>query len=342
MKAIRLESPKTLNGVDIPEPEADGVQVRMKVSACGVCGSDLHYWESGLGMDGKPGLILGHEFCGTVVDPGSRIDLAIGTRITALPVNPCGSCASCLSGSSHLCLQGMKRPTPGNNSPGAYAETLMIRPDMVRILPDSITDTEAVMIEPAAVALHAVHQSGLVVGSRVLITGGGPIGVLAAAWARLAGASLVVLTEVDAFRKAFVEKKGDADAVLDGRDPDLGRKLKKISAGGFDVAIETSAKDQGYHTALSALKPRGTLVLAGISFAMQQIPTLLSVIKEITTVGAFAYTTDEFDTALKCISEKRLDVESMVTKTIGFDDVQAVFECLSSPSPDQMKVVIRP
>ena len=342
MRAIRLENPRLLNVVDIPEPEADGVQVRMSVSACGVCGSDLHYWESGLGMDGKPGLILGHEFCGTVVDPGSRADLAMGTRITALPVNPCGSCASCLSGAAHLCLQGMKRPTPGNNSPGAYAETMMIRPDMVRILPDSLSETEAVMIEPAAVALHAVHQSGLVVGSRVLITGGGPIGVLAAAWARLAGASLVVLTEVDAFRKTFAESKGDVDAVLDGRDPDLGRKLKKLSTGGFNAAIETSAKDQGYHTALSALKPRGTLVLAGISFAMQQIPTILSVIKEINTVGAFAYTIDEFDTALKYIAEKRLAVESMVTKMIGFNDVQAMFECLSSPSPDQMKVVIRP
>jgi threonine dehydrogenase-like Zn-dependent dehydrogenase len=92
MKAIRLDSPRKLIVVDIPEPENDGVQVRMKVAACGICGSDLHYWESGLGMDGKPGLILGHEFCGTVEDPGSRTDLTRGTRITALPVNPCGLC----------------------------------------------------------------------------------------------------------------------------------------------------------------------------------------------------------------------------------------------------------
>ncbi len=342
MHAIRLEGPRLLKLAEVPMPETDGRQVRMRVCACGICGSDLHYWQSGLGMDGKPGLILGHEFCGTVDDPGPRSDLAKEARITALPLNPCGFCESCTGGLSHLCLQGMKRPIPGNNSPGAFAEYMLLRPDMVRALPDSISDKQAVLIEPAAVALHAVRQAGIKVGDRVLIVGGGPIGVLVAAWARIAGAGLVVLSEVDAFRRAFAKSRGDVDAVLNGKDPELVCKLKKLSGSGFDMAIETSAKDQGCHAALAALKPRGTLVLAGISFAAQQIPTLLAVIKEIRILGAFAYHLDEFDTALTFIAEKRLAVEDLVTKTIGFDEVQNTFQQLSSPLPDQMKVMIKP
>ncbi|MFZ5573458.1 MAG: zinc-dependent alcohol dehydrogenase [Thermodesulfobacteriota bacterium] len=342
MRAIRLDGPRSLNLTELPLPEADGQQVRMKVSACGICGSDLHYWDAGRGMDGKPGLIPGHEFCGTVDDPGARTDLPKGVRITALPLNLCGTCESCRTGADNICLQGMKRPIPGNNSPGAYAEYLLLRPDMVRALPDSVSDGQAVMIEPAAVALHAMRRAGVTTGRRVLVTGGGPIGVLVAAWARIAGASLVVLSEVDPFRKAFAERKGDADAILDGRDPELGRRLKKMSGGGFDAAVETTARDQGYQTALSALKPRGVLVLAGISLAMQQVPTILSVIKEIRTKGSFAYHPEEFDTALAFIACKRLAVESMVTSTIGFDEVQATFERLSSGSSDQMKVMIKP
>jgi L-iditol 2-dehydrogenase len=342
MRAVKLESPRTLNVVEVPVPELSEGEVLMTVSACGICGSDLHYWESGLGMDGKPGLILGHEFCGIVADPGSRTDLEKGMRITALPLDPCGFCASCLNGSCHLCLNGMRRKVPGNSGPGAYAEMMALRPDMVRVLPDSIEDREAVMIEPSAVALHAVHRSELSPGSRVLVVGGGPIGLLAAAWARVAGASLIVLTEMDPFRASFAERQGDVDAVLDARDPDLSRRLKKMSAGGFDAAIETSVKDAGHHTALGALKPGGILTLAGISFAAQQVATLLQVIKEIRTVGAFAYTPREFETALHFIAMKRLSVGNLVTKEVGLDGIQSVFETLSSPSPDQMKVMLRP
>jgi len=341
MRAVRLVGPRQLEIAEVAKPEADGENVVIQVSACGICGSDLHYWEIGVGMDGQPGLIMGHEFCGCIDDPGSRKDLSAGDRVTALPLNPCGNCDTCRRGLLNICMEGMKRPNPGNNSPGAYAEYIMVRPDMVRKLPDSISDKEAVLIEPAAVALHAVRQARLALGDSVLITGGGPIGLLCAAWARLSSASYVALSEVDSFRRTFAMEMGDADEAFDATDSDLHRKLKKASRGGFDVVIETSASDAGIHTAMSALKPRGRMVLAGINFKNQPIPTLLHAVKELEQKGSFAYSPEEFDLTMLCLAEKRLRIEKMVTRAICFEEMQKMFDKIDTKDANDIKIILQ-
>ncbi|MBU0992148.1 MAG: alcohol dehydrogenase catalytic domain-containing protein [Proteobacteria bacterium] len=342
MRAIKLTGPRKLEMADVETPEKDGEQVLMKISACGICGSDIHYYDIGVGMDSLPGLIMGHEFFGTVEDPGSRTDISVGDRITALPLNPCGTCDTCTNGLSHICLQGMKRPVPGNSSQGAFAEYIKIRPDMVRKLPDTLSDKEAILIEPAAVALHAVRKANIGVGNRVLITGGGPIGLLCAAWARINGASSIVLTEVDPFRKTFASETGDVDEVFDAGDPDLSRILKKFSKGGFDVAMETSANDAGLLTAVSALKSKGRLVIAGINFKLQKVPTLLMTIKELECHGAFAYHPQEFDAAIDFLAKKRLQIEKLITRVIALDEVPEMFETMTKGPSEDIKIMIQP
>jgi 2-desacetyl-2-hydroxyethyl bacteriochlorophyllide A dehydrogenase len=341
MQAVKLTGPRRLELVEIEAPKPDHDNVIVKVSTCGICGSDIHYWDSGLDMSGSPGLILGHEFCGTVVESGCRSDLSENDRVTVLPLDPCGTCESCEKGHPNLCTKGMRRSIPGNNSPGAYAQYLKVRPDMVRKLPDSISDPEAAMIEPASVALHAVHKACIKAGDRVLITGAGAIGLLCAAWARISGASSIALTEINANRRAFAQKAGDVDFVFDAADPRLVSTMKKAIQGGFDVAIETSASDGGINTAISALKPRGKLVLAGISFHAQAIMTILLVIKEIEQRAALGYLPKEFDSALDYIANKRLSVVKYITRTICLDEVQESFECLSSSTSGDVKILIR-
>jgi threonine dehydrogenase-like Zn-dependent dehydrogenase len=239
-------------------------------------------------------------------------------------------------------MEGMKRPNPGNNSPGAYAEYIMVRPDMVRKLPDSVSDKEAALTEPAAVALHAVRQAKVGLGDRVLITGGGPIGLLCAVWARLSSASCVVLTEVDSFRRTFAMEMGDADEAFDAADPDLRRKIKKASDGGFNIAIETSASDAGIHTAMSVLKPHGRMVLAGINFKSQPVSTLLHTIKELKVIGSFGYFPEEFDLTIRFLAEKRLGIEKMVTRVISFEDLQEVFHEMDLKAAKDIKIIIKP
>ena len=342
MRAVQLTGPKQLEVVDIDSPGADGENVIIKVAVCGICGSDIHYWEIGAGMDGRPGLIMGHEFCGTVVDSGSRDDLVPGDRVTALPINPCGQCHNCLNGMPNICLNGLKRPAPGNNSPGAYAEFIAVRPDMVRKLPESVSDMEAVLVEPAAVALHAVRKSAIQAGDCVLITGGGPIGLLCASWARLSGAAYIGLTEIDPFRINFARENEFVDEAFDAANAGLSKTLKKVSKGGFDIAIETSASDAGINTAVSALKPQGRMVLAGINFKIQSIHTLGFTVKELAMYSAFAYLAAEFDIALDYISRNKLTVESLVTQSSGLGEVQGIFEKLSSGHLNAIKVLIQP
>ena len=342
MRAVKLTGPKKLEVVETNAPAPDGKNVIIKVTACGICGSDLHYWELGVDMNGLPGLIMGHEFSGTVVEPGSRNDLSYGDRVTALPVDPCGQCYNCCNGISNICLNGMKRPAPGNNAPGAYAEFISVRPDMVRRLPNSVTDMEGALVEPAAVALHAVKKAGVQPGDRVLITGGGPIGVLCSAWASLSGASYVALTEIDPFRIGFAPKTGFVNDVFDAADRGLKKSLKKASMGGFDIAIETSGSDAGINTGVSALKPQGRTVLAGINFSSQSVNTLAFTVKELTMHSVFSYLLSEFDVALDFISKEKLSVKSLATHTIHFEDVQDAFEKLTSSRMDAIKVIIQP
>jgi len=342
MRAVKIAGPKELKEIEIESPDSDGNNVIIRVSLCGICGSDLHYWEAGCGMGGVTDLILGHEFCGSVIDPGSRKDLLPGERVTALPLDPCGYCETCRAGFPNICLNALKRSIPGNNSPGAFAEYLKLRPDMVRKLPDSISDSEGSLIEPSAVALHAIHQAGVRAGDRVLIIGGGAIGLLCAAWARISGASRVAVSEINAMRRSSkAAETFDIDAVYDAGDPEVVRKMKKESGGGYEVAIETSASEAGINTALKALKWHGRLVLAGISMRPHKMSTIFYVLKEIVQKAAIGYLPEEFDLATAFISDKKLMVEKMVTRTVDFNEVQNAFEQLFSGISTDIKIAVQ-
>jgi 2-desacetyl-2-hydroxyethyl bacteriochlorophyllide A dehydrogenase len=277
-----------------------------------------------------------------VQDPGNRKDIKAGDRVTALPINPCGVCKNCMSSHSNICMDGLKRPNPGNNSPGAYAEYISVRPDMVRKIPDIVSDKEAALIEPASVALHAVTLADIRIGDSVLITGGGPIGVLCAVWARIHGAGLVVLSEPDVHRIDFSKEQGFFDQVLDATDADINKKIRKITSGGADAAIETSAADAGIQTAISSLKTSGRLVLAGISFRPQSVSTLTVIMKELTIKAAFAYVPSEFDLTIDFLSKRKISIEALVTSEIQMEKVQQTFEQFGLKNQKNMKVLIRP
>jgi threonine dehydrogenase-like Zn-dependent dehydrogenase len=149
------------------------------------------------------------------------------------------------------------------------------------------------------------------------------------------------LTEINANRRAFAQKAGEVNLVFDATDPRLVSTMKRAIQGGFDAAIETSASDGGINTAISALKPSGTLVLAGISFHAQAIMTIMLVIKEIEQRSALGYLPKEFDSTLDFIADKRLNVGKYISRTICLDEVQDSFECLSSNTSVDVKILIR-
>jgi threonine dehydrogenase-like Zn-dependent dehydrogenase len=338
MRAVVIQGKRQLSVVETGTPKVDGEKVLIKISDAGICGSDLHAWEHG----GMVGLIMGHELAGTVVDSGALKDsLKIGDRVTALPANPCGQCDPCRSGKTHLCVNALAA-CPGLTAPGAYAEFFASRPDMVRKLPDTISNTEAAMIEPTAVALHALRLAGVRPGDKVLVTGGGIIGLLSASWARIAGASYIALSEVNPLRGANALKMGDVDEVFDARDPDLAKKMVSASGGGFDQVIECSSVAPAFKLAIQTLKACGRLMVVGVSYAPVPIPTMYFLLHELEAKGCFGYTPGEFDMCIALMGKKIIKTERFVSSTVGLDGVQEAFERLTAGDNPDVKIIVRP
>ena len=194
MKSVVLKNIKNLVVCDAENPPKAGNEVVVKVLKAGICGSDLHYFESFV----IPNLVMGHEFCGEVVYPGCRTDLKVGDRVTALPISPCNTCDACKSKNVQYCKSTWSDALGLSLShPGAFSEYLHVRSDMVIKVPDNVTDEEAAMVEPAAVSLHAVNLAKINENSKVLVVGAGIIGMLSLLFAKKMGAKMVAVSEAN-------------------------------------------------------------------------------------------------------------------------------------------------
>ncbi|MBE6155875.1 MAG: hypothetical protein E7164_03870 [Firmicutes bacterium] len=339
MKCAMIKGIKKIETDEINEPTSLNGSVVIEVKKAGICGSDIHNWDMGM----PEGLVMGHEFCGTVINPGARTDLQIGDKVTALPISPCNECAACKSGNPQYCPQTWTYAVGLSlDNPGAYAPKCSIRPDMVIKVPDNVTDNEVAMVEPAAVALHAVHLADLEVGNKVLVIGAGIIGDLCALFAKLNGASYVAVSETN-------EKRGEksvtlkcADEWFNAKDENFMTKVLKECPFGFDVVIDCSGNSAAVTTALATVKPNGCVVLVGVATQNISIPSVLVVTKELRVYGAIAYTVDEFTECIDLISRKKLDVEKFVDDIVPIDEVQKAFERLTSGTDDAIKILIDP
>jgi len=342
MKAVIVDGEKKLSVIEKEMPIADGERVVIKVTAAGICGSDLHIWKSP--QEFQRGLVMGHEFSGTVVDPGPLKDtLSIGDRVTALPLNPCGNCEPCKKGNINYCPSvWIESIGLDVRTPGSMAEYTSVRPDMVRKIPDGINDIEAAMIEPAAVALHAVNLANVGIGDKVLVIGTGIIGLLSAVMARIAGASYIAIIGRNTARNNKAIEMGDAEDVFSSKDTDLINKLIKSSNGGFDKVIDTAVSEDTLNTDIMAAVSGGKIVLVGVNYAKFPILSALIVGRELNIVGSIAYTSEEFDDCMALIEKGKIDLEKYASVPIKLEGAQEAFEKLSSGVNQDVKILIKP
>ncbi len=338
MKAVKIVGEKKFEVCNIEEisPRRDSVIV--KVNSCGICGSDIHYWVSG-----EPqGLIMGHEFAGEVVDPGDRNDLKIGQRVTGLPISPCMECDACKSGNPQYCRKTWSEAVGLTvDTPGGYAQYLRCRGDMIRKIPDEVTDDEAAMVEPSAVSLHAVNLANIKIGDSVLIVGGGIIGLMAAEFAKLNGATKIVLLETNEMRGKKALTYGKVDEFYDAREENIMPKLVE-KTGGFDVVIECCGTSPAVSEAIMGVRPGGTIVLVGVAMEPITIPTVMAVMGEVRMQGAIAYTIQEFDSCLELIRNKTIDVQKYIDARVSLEETQHSFERLTSGTDDAIKIILKP
>ena len=339
MNCVAITGPKHLERSEISHPVSKNGSVVIKVLKSGICGSDIHYWESGQ----PEGLVMGHEFSGTVLDPGSREDLKVGDRVTGLPISPCGHCSACLTGNVQYCLETWNHAVGLSlDNPGAYAEELSIRPDMVLKIPTNVSDEAAAMVEPAAVALHAVHLADIKVGAKVLVIGGGIIGLLCAELSKMEGASYVAMTETNPARSQKALSLQTVDEVFDATDKDLLSKLMTKTQGGFDIVIDCCGNSPAVSSGIMFTKVGGTLILVGVSLTPITIPTVIGVMHELKILGSIAYTKEEFQSCLDLIATNKLDILKFLDDVVPLEKAQASFERLTSGTDSAVKIIIDP
>lgn len=339
MRCVAIKDVKKLEIKEVAEPVSRNGSVVINVTKSGICGSDIHYWDIGQ----PAGLVMGHEFAGTVADPGSRTDLKIGDRVTALPISPCGNCPACVKGNPQYCRSTWSEAVGLSlNNVGGLAPKLDVRPDMVMKVPDNVTDEEVAMVEPTAVALHAVHLADIKVGDRVLVIGAGIIGLVSAMFAKMEGASFVAVSEPNKARGMKALQLGVADAWFDAKDTKMIEHMMNQTAGGFDVVIECCGNSPAVSSALQAVHPGGKIVLVGVSLGTVTIPATLAVMSELTLQGAIAYTKEEFQTCIDLMASKKIDVMKFVDEIVGLDGVQGAYEKLTEGNNDAIKILVDP
>ena len=339
MKAAILEDIKKFKIADVDAPKPDNNKVIIDIIKTGICGSDIHNWDAG-----EPkGLIMGHEFTGKVVNPGSRTDLKIGDRVTALPISPCGNCEACETGNPQYCSETWTHAIGLSlDNPGGLTSTIAIRPDMVLKLPDNVTDEEGAMVEPTAIGLHAVHLADIRVGDKVLIVGGGIIGLVSAMFAKLEGAEFVAVSETNEARGKKSVKLNVADDWFNAKDENFLNNIFTKIPNGFDVVIDCSGTTKAVESELMTVKPGGTIVLVGVSPKPIEFASVIAVMKELTIKGAIAYTKEEFKNCISLMANKKIDVMKFVDDIVPLEETKKAYERLTSGTDDAVKIMIDP
>lgn len=343
MKAAVLTGPKQIEIKNVPVPPVLPGQMEIKVSACGVCGSDIHMWKSGKGWAEQDGdFWMGHEFCGVVTNPGDS-NFKVGDRVTFWANLYCGKCDMCMAGQEQLCREVNGTNYMGFVTNGAYAEKFVGKHSNAYLLPDSVSDVAAGCIDPLMVAYHAIRRSGIKLHDKVLVVGSGIIGQFLGELAKKCGASYVAMSKVNDLKIQKAKELGIFDEYFDGNDPGRAQKYCEASKGGFDIVFEAVGMASSLAVCIDAVRPGGKIVAIGNSID-PEIPFSLNrlVLNEIQLIGSVSCTRVEFEETIDLIASGFIDPEKYVTEVLPLDGLQHALERQIDPNDPMVKIVIKP
>ncbi|SDE26369.1 L-threonine 3-dehydrogenase [Kordiimonas lacus] len=314
---------------DVPMPEVGHNDVLVKVKKTAICGTDVHIykWDQWASQTIPVGMHVGHEFAGEIVELGSEVKgLQIGQRVSAEGHITCGHCRNCRAGQRHLCrnTEGI-----GVNRPGAFAEYISVPAVNICPLPEGVSDELGAILDPLGNATHTALSFDLV-GEDVLITGAGPIGIMAVAIARKVGARNIVITDVNDFRLDLAREMGATKAVNVTKDSLKDTMAALHMTEGFDVGLEMSGVPQAFGNMLETINHGGKVALLGILPEGSGINWNHVIFKGLEIHGI--YGRRMFETWYKMIAmlESGLDMSPILTHRFGVDDFQKGFDVMCS------------
>jgi len=340
MRAVVLHGAGDVRVDEVPEPEPPRPgQVLVDVLRCGICGSDRRAYDRGLGaargphpLTGQQGpVVLGHEVVGRILACGADVPEVFvpGARVAVDPTWSCGRCAACRRGQHQLCSLAA---CSGLTADGGLAPLMLAQAAGLALVPEHVTDDEAAMAEPLAVAVHAVSRAALQPAERVLVVGLGPIGALVALTVRALGADEVIALEPSPQRRALAARLG-VTAVLDPASGELPR-------GWADVAFDCAGAPDGLAAAIRATRPGARIVVPAVSSGTTPVPMSQLVMGERALLGSLGYNGD-VARAMSLIANRAVDVRPLLSTVLPLGDVLAWFKDPAAGGPG-LKVLVDP
>jgi len=338
MRAAVLRAGGRFAVEQLPDPVPTGRQAVLRVSYCGICGSDLHLLRAGMLPEGA---VLGHEIVGEIaaLGPDAR-GFEVGDRVTTLSAVPCDGCAKCKAGLYRSCEKGWQ-VFGYSGLAGGYAELLLTHTEALEKVPEALGDLGAALNEPAMVGLYAARASRVRTGDNVAVIGAGPIGLLVLQSVLLSNPANCWVIETSAGRRAKALECG-ATAAFDPRELDMAAFFSaNCEMGGPDVVFECAGAKGTLQKAIEWVRPGGQVMVPGVNMEEDEVSPLAMVGKECEIKGSLGGM-DLFRTALDLIAAGKIQPERMVTRVIGLDEVDEVCQTLGTSGNDEVKVLVAP
>ncbi|WP_156843146.1 zinc-dependent alcohol dehydrogenase [Novosphingobium aquimarinum] len=309
----------------VPDPVPDEGEVVIEIVRAGICGSDLHWTETpGILPSGR---ILGHEFCGTVVDPNGSAIVA-GTRVTALPIHPCWHCADCEQGHIYHCSG---QQVIGLQRDGALAKFMVADARLIQMLPDGVGFEEGALVEPLAVGHHTIGHARQLKGANVLILGAGPIGLAALLFALHGGAAKVMSSDPSPGRRQMAIDMG-AHGAINPKEEDVEARFAALCGTPPDIVVECVGYPGMLGEAIRLVRKCGQILSAGGSYLADSFVPIDALVKEISIDFSLAYEVADFAAVIDAIATNQVKPQPLITDRISLDDLPEKFEALRKPS----------
>jgi L-iditol 2-dehydrogenase len=337
MKQAIMIEPGTIEFREVPVPEIKTNQVLVAIKRIGVCGSDIHVFH-GLHPYTHYPVVQGHEVSGLIETVGEKVaNLKPGDMVTVMPQVVCGACLPCRTGNYHICdhLKVM-----GFQTGGAAQEFFPVDADHVVRLPDDFSIDQAAMIEPTAVAVHAANRAGNLSAKGVLVLGAGTIGNLVAQTARALGARKILITDINNYKLDKARACGLVH-VCDPHKENLGGRIREIfGPDKMDVIFECVGAQETITQAIENARKGSDIVVVGVFGKKPEINLGFIQDRELQLLGTLMYQKEDYETAIKLVAQKLINLSPLVTHRFAFDDYADAYRLIEESHGDYMKVMI--
>lgn len=320
---------------DLIKPSIEEDEVLIKTKKVAICGSDVGSYETGGPY--FPGVVLGHEFSGEIVEVGEKVKkLKVGTRVTVNPQIPCNECYYCLHDQENMCK--IKNYALGTTENGAMREYLNIKAERVHVLPDNVSFEHGAIVEPLSVALYAVKESEFQIGQTAAVIGAGPIGLFVIQVLKAAGAAKIFVLEPVEFKQKKALEFGANKVYIPNAWKKISRQTNNI---GPDHVYDCVGLSTTLTNSLNLIKKGGKITLIGMHANSLEINNILSMTtNNITVRGVYGYNQEIFKIAINLLEQGKILVDPLITKKIKLEEVPDIFEKLSKPEHDELKVIV--